>query len=99
MGIKKSCKHKRLLKLLTLRTKNDILNQHYKKYENILKKSVAIAKKQHYKKRISYSSNKVKAMWSVVNEYTNRKNKKENNNIKLNINNNILNNRSKADSE
>jgi endonuclease/exonuclease/phosphatase family metal-dependent hydrolase len=86
-GIKISCKNKRLLKTFTLKTKHHILQQHYKTYEKILKRTIKVAKKIQYSNKINQSSNKVKTMWSIINERTNKKIKSENCNIVLNLNN------------
>ncbi|KAF9824521.1 hypothetical protein SFRURICE_001405 [Spodoptera frugiperda] len=86
-GIKISCKNKRLLKILTLKTNNPIIQNYYKKYEKILKKLVNTSKKLQYINKIKTSSNKVKTMWSIINERTNKKPKKVHDNIKLQIDN------------
>jgi hypothetical protein len=90
VGIKISSYNKRLLKIITLKTKNKILIDHYKCYEKILKKSIITAKKLHYISKLKNSHNKIKTMWSIVKERTNKKCIKEKNNIKLQINNNII---------
>lgn len=40
VGIKKSCQHKSLLKILTSQSGSEILNTHYKTYEKLLKKTI-----------------------------------------------------------
>lgn len=65
---------------------NPILKQHYKLYEKTLKKTIITAKKIEYISKITKSQNKVKAMWKVIHERTNKTVTKSKNNIKLNIN-------------
>lgn len=83
VGIKQSCKNKRLLKILSLKTNNSVLTKYYKKYEKILKKSVITAKKLHNINKINKSTNKVKTMWNIVKERTNKKIKIDKENITL----------------
>lgn len=83
VGIKQSCKNKRLLKILSSKIKNSIFTKYYKKYEKILKQSVTAAKKLHYINKMNKSTNKVKTMWNIVKERTNKKTKKEKQNIIL----------------
>lgn len=90
VGIRNSCKHKRLLKIISSKYNNSTLNQHYKIYEKTLKKTIITAKKLEYINKISKSTNKVKAMWSIVHERTNKKTVKDKQNIKLNLNNNLI---------
>jgi hypothetical protein len=52
-----------------------------------LKRTIKVAKKIQYSNKINQSSNKVKTMWSIINERTNKKIKSENCNIVLNLNN------------
>lgn len=89
-GIKQCCKNKRLLKILITKTKNPILTKYYRKYEKILKKTVVTAKKQHFKHKMIKSSNKVKTMWSIINERTNKKERREKQNIVIQTNNNNM---------
>jgi hypothetical protein len=67
-GIRKSCKHKRELFLLTKNSNNPTLNRHYKVYCNILTKVINEAKKMYYNKRIINSTNKTKSTWKIINE-------------------------------
>lgn len=90
-GLKISCKNKRLLKIFTSQTDNTILNNYYKKYEKLLKKTVANAKKIHFKNKVLKSNNIIKAMWQVVKIRTNKTKKKVRSNIQLNINNKTTN--------
>lgn len=89
-GIKISCTNKRLLKILALKTTNPIITNYYKKYEKILKNLVTASKKIQYVNKIKKSNNKVKTMWSIINERTNKKLKKDQNNIKLQIDQNFI---------
>ncbi|KAI5651603.1 endonuclease-reverse transcriptase domain-containing protein [Phthorimaea operculella] len=86
-GIKKSCKHKRLLKSFISHNHNNILIDHYKKYEKFLKLTVKISKKNENIKRMKNSKNSIITMWRIVKEKTNKIIQKEKSNIKLRINN------------
>lgn len=85
-GIKLSCKNKRLLKTLAIKSNNHILKQHYKKYSKILKNTICIARKLQYINKLNKSSNKVKTMWDIIKERTNKKQSNDKSNIKLRIN-------------
>lgn len=85
-GIKNSCKSKRLLKIFITKTTNPILTKYYKKYEKLLKKTIVTAKKLHFKNKMINSNNKVKTMWTIINERTNKKIKREKCNINLQTN-------------
>lgn len=86
-GIKLSCKNKRLLKILTIKINNPIINKYYKNYEKILKLTVNKAKKLHYINKIKMSQNKTKTMWNIIHERTNKKSNRDHHNIQLQINN------------
>lgn len=88
-GIKTSCKHKRLLKILITKTNNPILHEHYKHYEKLLKNTVKKSKKLDYINKIKNSNNITKTMWHMIKKRTNKLPKKNRINIKLNINNSI----------
>lgn len=89
VGIKKSCYNKRLLKFHITRSDNETLRAYYRKYEKTLKKVVTTSKKLHYINKIKQSQNKIKTMWHIVRERTNKATCKLKSNIKLNINNKI----------
>lgn len=89
-GIKISCQNKRKLKSLTIKTNNPMIKQYYKHYEKLLKKTVVAAKKIHFKNKILKSDNKVKTMWKVINEKTNKSFKKEKQNLNLEIDKKII---------
>jgi hypothetical protein len=59
-GIKISCKHKRSLYTFTNNSNDPKSNAHYIKYCRILKKAIKEAKKKHYGRLITKSSNKIK---------------------------------------
>lgn len=90
VGIRASCKHKRLLKILINKSNNTLLNNHYKAYEKLLKRTIITSKKLNYVRKLNMSENKVKTMWSIINERTNKKPKKDKENIKLQIDNNLV---------
>lgn len=81
-GIRCSCKNKRLLKILFIKSNNQILKEYNKKYDKILKKVVNTSKKLQYAKRMNSSNNKIKTMWQIINERTNKIPIKEKRNIK-----------------
>lgn len=68
-GIMKSCETKRDLFIELKHSKEKSLrSQHYKKYCSILHKVVAYAKKKNNECIITNSKNKIKTIWSIVNE-------------------------------
>lgn len=83
VGIRKSCYNKRLLKFHVTRSNNEILRTYYKNYEKTLKKVVTTSKKIHYINKIKQSQNKIKTMWHIVRERTNKVNIKIKSIIKL----------------
>lgn len=85
-GIKKSCHNKRLLKFHALQSNSELLYHHYKTYEKMLKKTVNTSKKLQYISQMKTSNNKIKTMWKIINERTNKNKLKLKENIKLNIN-------------
>lgn len=87
VGIKRSCHHKRMLKIINNKIKNDILKNHYKKYSKTLKQTITISKKLNYKNRMTKSNNKMKTAWNIINERTNKSKEKNHNNISLLLNN------------
>lgn len=89
VGLKLSCKNKRLLRTLAIKSKNDILNQHYKKYAKVLKNAIYTAKKLQYINKLKKSNNKIKTMWDIVKERTNKIQRKDKSNINLEINNTL----------
>ncbi|KAF9799073.1 hypothetical protein SFRURICE_008583 [Spodoptera frugiperda] len=89
-SIKISCKNKRLLKTLKIKANNPIITNYYRKYEKILKQIITTAKKIQYINKINKSNNKVKTMWSIINERTNKTFKKERTNLRLQVNNKII---------
>lgn len=66
VGLKKSCEHKRLLKIFIEKTDNEFLKSHYKRYEKILKKCVKLSKKHNHIKEMKRSQNKCKTMWNII---------------------------------
>jgi hypothetical protein len=91
-GIKISCKNKRILKSFILYNKNNILNNHYKRYSKMLKNIINESRKQQYIKEIKKSDNIMKSMWKIVKERTNKNRTITYNNTELNINNILTNN-------
>ncbi|KAI5643098.1 endonuclease-reverse transcriptase domain-containing protein [Phthorimaea operculella] len=85
-GLKIACKNKRLLKIFISQTNNTVLNSYYKRYEKILKKTVAESKKNQFKRKIQKSSNVIRTTWQIVKERTNKTKIKPKKNLKLNIN-------------
>lgn len=86
-GIKISCKNKRLLSIHTNHSKSIVLKNHYKHYQKSLKKCIIASKKLEYIKRVKKSNNRVKTMWTIIKERTNKLSKPSYQNITLNVNN------------
>lgn len=84
-GVKISCKHKRLLRILNsqTKTKNPILEEYYKKYSKLLKATITRSKKITNINKIKRSSNVTKTMWQIVRQSTNKISKRSQTNIKL----------------
>lgn len=89
-GIKISCRNKRLLKMLISQSRNEILQNNYKKYCTTLKKAVHKSKKLNNISKFNNSENKSRSMWQIIHEETNKKTQKIKNNVKLKINNTII---------
>lgn len=89
VGIKVSCRNKRLLKILALKFKHPAITNYYRNYEKILKRTVITAKKIHYKNKIKSSNNKIRTMWNIINERTNKLKKKDYQNIILHLENGL----------
>jgi hypothetical protein len=78
MGIKISCKNKRVLYDEVKICKNPILYTYYKNYCKILNRVINQAKKMSYKKQIKYSRNKVRTTWRIINNELLKKHNREN---------------------
>jgi hypothetical protein len=89
-GLKLACRHKRQLKTFVNTTNNLIIHEHYKKYEKILKKCIKKSKKINHINKIKRSNNKVKTMWTLINNITRRNKKHIHKNITIKTNNTIL---------
>ncbi|RVE51386.1 hypothetical protein evm_003941 [Chilo suppressalis] len=83
-GIKKCSYHKRILRHLTVFYENENLKAYAKSYNKILKKIVANEKRNAYINRLKTSSNKLKAMWFMINEKIKPANNVRHENIILN---------------
>ena len=71
LGIRTSCKHKRLLYLYT-RSSNDTSLKKHKQYCKILANVIKEAKKYTYNNQINKSTNKIKTTWNIIKKETNR---------------------------
>ncbi|RVE46275.1 hypothetical protein evm_009099 [Chilo suppressalis] len=89
-GIKKCCYHKRILRYLTTKFKNDSLIQYEKLYSKILKRIIQTEKRKYFIHRITTSKNKYKTMWTIINERTKSLKKNRQHNITINHNNKII---------
>lgn len=89
-GLKISCKHKRMLRVLINHTNNPIIKKYYRSYRRILKKSIVTAKKYTYIHQMLKSENKTRTMWNIIKQKTNKVPKMTYTNIKLKVNNEIL---------
>lgn len=90
-GLKRSCQHKRLLKIIVDQNKNIILKKHYKIYEKTLKKCVNQAKKINNIKLMKSAQNKSKTMWKIIKNSNTPSQTIYNKNFSLNYQNNITN--------
>jgi hypothetical protein len=91
-GIKISCKHKIDLYLL-YRILNDVaLKNHFRLYCKILKDVIREAKRQHYNRQVSNSSNKTKTTWDSVRSVTGKLTS-ENTVQELEVNGKVIRNR------
>jgi hypothetical protein len=90
-GIKISCKHKRDLYLL-YRILNDALRNHFRLYCKILKDVIREAKRQHYNRQVSNSSNKTRTTLDIVRSVT-RKLTSVNTIQELEVNGKVIRNR------
>jgi len=72
LGIRTSCKHKRLLYLYTRSSNDTSLKRHYKQYCKILTNVIKEAKRYTYNNQINKSTNKIKTIWNIIKKETNR---------------------------
>jgi hypothetical protein len=70
LGINISCKHNRDLYLLYRTLNDEALKNHFILYCKILKDIVREAKRQHYNRQVSNSSNKTRTTWDIVRSVT-----------------------------
>lgn len=89
-GLKISCYHKRLLKILSNKSNNKILKTHFRTYSKTLKKATKTAKKLAYSKEMNSSKNKTKTMWKITNKITSKTKHKQHQNIKIKTNNHTI---------
>jgi hypothetical protein len=90
-GLKVSSEHKRQLKILINQGGDTVLKKHFKTYDKILKRAVYISKKINNINKINNSKNKVKTVWQIIGEQTNKAKIKKKDNMSLNINGSIIN--------
>lgn len=69
-GIKKACKHKRILKIMVNHTQNKILKKYYQQYSKTLKKAIRIYKRNIYSREMKTSTNRTKTMWNIIKRTT-----------------------------
>ncbi|PNF23822.1 hypothetical protein B7P43_G15913 [Cryptotermes secundus] len=69
-GIKISCKHKRTLYVNSRNNNNPNIRVFYVKYCKILRNVIKEAKKQHYRRLIAKSDNKIKMTWNIIKRET-----------------------------
>lgn len=89
-GLKKSCAHKRALKIILNETNNPTIRKYYDAYSKTLKKAIKKSKKLQYIKQMKKTDNKTKTMWKIINEQTRKTGKKRIKNLQLQINNEII---------
>ncbi|PNF20902.1 hypothetical protein B7P43_G11183 [Cryptotermes secundus] len=69
-GISNSCKHKRDLYLIYRSSNDEAFKRYYRQYCKILKNVIREAKKKHYSRQISKSSNKIRTIWNITKSVT-----------------------------
>jgi len=72
LGIRTSCKRKRLLYLHSRNNNDTSFKKHYKSYCRILTNVIREAKKQTYNDQINKSTNKIKTTWNIIKKETNK---------------------------
>jgi len=72
LGIRTSCKCKRLLYLYSKNNNDTSLKKHYKNYCRILTNVITEAKKLTYNDQITKSTNKIKTTWDIIKKETNK---------------------------
>jgi len=72
LGIRTSCKHKRLLYLYTRSSNDTAIKKHFKQYCKILANVIKEAKRYTYNNQINKSTNKIKTTWNIIKKETNR---------------------------
>lgn len=81
-GLKLSCLHKRMLRIMINHTNNNIIKKYYRQYRKILKRAIIISKKKVFIDIMNKAENKTKVMWKIVKEKTNKAPNLLRNNIK-----------------
>lgn len=69
-GLKTSCKHKRILKIMVNHTRNKILKKYYQLYSKTLKKAIKNCKRNIYSREMKTSTNRTKTMWNIIKRTT-----------------------------
>jgi len=78
LGIRTSCKHKRLLYLYTKSCNGTSLKRHYKQCCKIVADVIKEAKTYTYNTQIIKSTNKIKTTWNIIKRENNRHKKLKN---------------------
>jgi hypothetical protein len=65
-GINVSCRHKKSLYILNIRSNNPQMRTQFNKYCKILSRVIKEAKRQHYCRLIDKADNKVKTAWNIM---------------------------------
>ena len=68
-----SCINKKKLFKIQRNSNDPELTVHYKKYCRILTRVIKLAKQKYYNNLITYSKNKNKTVWNIINKTINRK--------------------------
>jgi hypothetical protein len=69
-GLQISCKHKRSLYAFTKKSNGPEAKAHCIKYSKTLRNVIKEAKKQHYRRLLAKSHNKVKTTWNIIKQQT-----------------------------
>ena len=91
-GIRKSINRKNKIYKKYVKNKNENTYEEYKKIRNKLNHIIRESKRIHYSKYFEDNKQNAKRMWSGINDILNKKRKKGNNNIHLQVKNKIITN-------
>lgn len=83
-GLKTSCKHKRVLKIMVNQTQNKILKKHYQLYSKAPKRAIRNCKRNICTREMRISTNRTRTMWNIVKRTTTKPMNRLLNRLKIN---------------